>query len=153
MKIRLSFLCLIGLILAACASAPRGGPAGTSEASWITPHQAVLLAADAAPAGADGTFSLTVRGTGSQRGQLFLNSELDYRDQRTLTVAISPVAAQQLSQRYGQDPLVYLKGRDILVSGAAVRTKVYFFVNGRMTDKYYYQTHVNVSNASQITVR
>lgn len=34
-----------------------------------------------------------------------------------------------------------------------MRTKIYFFVGGVMTDKYYYQTHVNVSAADQLTVR
>lgn len=89
MYIRLACLCLPVLLLANCASVPRGEPAGTSQAAWIAPHQAVLLAADAAPAGVEGTFALTVLGTGSQRDQLFLNSESDYRDQRSLTVAMA----------------------------------------------------------------
>jgi hypothetical protein len=51
------------------------------------------------------------------------------------------------------EPLSALKGRNILVTGAAVRTKINFFAEGRMTDKYYYQTHVNVSQAAQIVIR
>lgn len=113
----------------------------------------MFLAANAAPASVDGTFSMTVQATGSQRNQTYLNSELDYRDQRNLTIAITPHAVQQLADRLGEHPRVALKGKDILVQGAAARTKTYFFANGRMTDKYYYQTHVNVNDADQITVR
>lgn len=138
---------------AGCASTPTAPHAADSETSWISPRQAVLMAADAAPGGVDGTFALHVQATGTQSGRTYLNSELDYRDQRNLTVAITPEAARQLTQRLGEHPLVALKGKDILVRGAAVRTTIWFFANGRVTDKYYFQTHVNVTDADQITVR
>ena len=153
MKKLLMLTALALVLLGGCASTSAPSPDVNVQESWISPRQAVLLAADAAPASVDGTFALNVRATGTRRDQLYLNSELDYRDQRNLTVAISPFAAQQLATRMDEHPLRALKGKDILVRGAAVRTKIHFFANGRMTNKYYYQTHVNVSDADQITVR
>ena len=147
------FVSLALVLLGGCASTPAPVEAVSAHESWIEPPQAVLMAADAAPAGVEGTFAMRVRATGTQRGQTYLNSEPDYRDQRNLTVAITPRAAQQLAERLGEHPLSALKDKDILVRGAAVRTKIYFYANGQMTDRYYYQTHVNVSNADQIVVR
>lgn len=33
---------------------------------------------------------------------IFLNSELDYRDQRYLTIALGPAAMKQLTEKYGK---------------------------------------------------
>lgn len=140
-------------LLAGCASTPTSPRAADPETAWISPRQAVFMAADAAPGGVDGTFAMHVQATGTQGGMTYLNSELDYRDPRNLTVAVTPQAAAQLAQRLGGPALAALKGRDILVRGAARRTKIWFFANGRVTDKYYYQTHVNVTDAEQITLR
>lgn len=112
-----------------------------------------MMAAEAAPEGVTGTFVMTVRGSGRQHNRTFLNSQSDYRDQRCLTIALSPVAAQQLALRLGQPAEVALAGKDISVRGVAVRTKIYLYANGNATEKYYYQTHVNVTDADQITVR
>ena len=119
----------------------------------LQPRQAILLAAEAAPASIPGIFVLSVKATGTQNNYVYLNSEADYRDQRCLSIALTPEAAQQLTTRLGESPLIALKGRTILVQGAAIRTRINFFSNGLATDKYYYQTHVNVTNADQITVR
>lgn len=126
--------------------------APAARSARISPEQAVLAAAHAAPAGVPGTFALRVQATGSQHGRFFLNSELDYRDQRNLTIAMSRRVLEQLAARMGGDPLTLLKGRDILVDGIARRTKIYFLVDDRLTDKYYYQTHVNVDDAAQVSV-
>lgn len=153
MKKLLLLISLAFALLGGCASTPLAPQASGPEGPWIKPREAILLAADAAPAGVKGTFAMKVQATGIQSNQTFLNSELDYRDQRNLTVAITPRAAQQLARRLGEHPLVALKGKDILVRGAAVRTTIYLSVDGRLTDKYYYQTHVNVTHGDQITVR
>ena len=132
-----------------------GGCATTAVEApgWILPEEAVMAAARAAPEGVEGTFALRVQATGTQGDRSYLNSELDYRDQRNLTVALSRRAVDQLADRLGADPLEALVGRDILVEGSAVRTRIGFIANGRMTDRYYFQTHVNVDDASQVTVR
>jgi len=153
MKKRIVMGLLALALLGGCASNSTPVPQADSTSSWTTPRQAIFLAADAAPAAVEGVFAMNVQATGTHSGQIYLNSELDYRDQRNLTVAITPRAAQQLAQRLGAHPIVALEGKDVLVEGSAVRTRINFVANGRMTDKYYYQTHVNVTDADQITVR
>lgn len=153
MKTQLLMASLAVAVLGGCASVPNAPQAERTETAWITPRQAVLMAADAAPGGVAGTFALHVQATGTQSRRTYLNSELDYRDQRNLTVAITPDAAEQLTQRLGEHPLVALKGKDILVRGTAKRTRISFFANGQVTDKYYFQTHVSVTDADQVTVR
>lgn len=139
-------------LLSGCANAPLSGISNT-ELSSLMPRQAILLAADAAPASVSGTFVLSVKATGTQNNYVYLNSEADYRDQRCLTISLTPEVAQQLTTRLGESPITALKGREILVQGSAIRTKINFFSDGKATGKYYYQTHVNVTNADQITVR
>lgn len=139
-------------LVSGCANSPLSGIPNT-ELSLLKPRQAILLAADAAPNAIAGTFLLSVKATGTQNSYVYLNSEADYRDQRCLTISLTPEVAQELTTRLGESPLTALKGREILVQGAAIRTKISFFSDGKATDKYYYQTHVNVTNADQIAVR
>ena len=151
-KTLLLSLVLASVAITGCATGP-SLVAPDSSSAWITPQQAILLAANSAPRGAPGIFAMTVQATGTQDGQVFLNSELDYRDQRNLTIALTPAAARQLRERLGEDPLTSLKNRSILVTGAARRAQIYFFSNGKRSDKYYYQTHVDVSSADQLVLR
>jgi len=144
LKIQLHILVLLLLIISGCES--------TSTES-VQPGQAVLLAAEAAPKGVPGVFVLQVQSTGEQGSFTYLNSELDYRDQRNLTVAITPAASRQLEGQLGAHPLIAFKGKRILVNGVATRTKIVFSANGKATDKYYFQTHVRVTDPAQITVQ
>ena len=131
--------------LAGCATDPRITPG----ARWIDPSQAVQLAAAAAPRGVSGVFALTVQAT-ARPGPLYLNSERDYRDPRNLTAVVLPEAAAALAQRLHGEPERELRGRRILVAGQARRVRIDFVVDGRPSGKYYYQTHVVVSDAAQI---
>lgn len=131
--------------LAGCATDPRITP----DARWIDPTQAVQLAAAAAPRGVSGVFALTVQ-SAAQPGPLYLNSERDYRDQRDLTVVVLPAAAKALAERLHGEPERVLRGRRILVAGWARRVRIDFVVDGRPSGKYYYQTHVVVTDAAQI---
>jgi len=92
---------------------------------------------------------MTVKATG-KTDRVHLNSERDYRDQRNLSIAIEADAAAALAAILGAPPERALKGKQILVAGTARRAKIVFFAEGRPTDKYYYQTHVVVTKASQI---
>ncbi|MGN0861908.1 MAG: hypothetical protein ACI4N1_01125, partial [Stenotrophomonas koreensis] len=75
------------LVLAGCMVPSR--PATPER--WLDPSMAVMLAAAAGPGrGVDGVFALTVRASGSDRGQLYLNSERDYRNPRNLSIALTP---------------------------------------------------------------
>ncbi len=143
-------LLLVSLLASGCATTSMAPGNGRQ---WIEPVQAVQRAADAAPDGVHGVFVLQVRGTGVQNGFVYLNSEADYRDQRNLTIAIAPAAARQLADQFGGDPLAVLMGKHILVNGTAVRTRIDFLANGRVTGKYYYQTHVRAADLRQITLQ
>jgi hypothetical protein len=146
------------LVISGCASKPLP-PATTSNAAavaqpspWIDAAQAVPLAATVAPKSVAGTFAMQVQGTGREGSLLYLNSETDYRDQRNLTAVILPEAAARLTDLLGSTADVVLKDKRILVTGAAQRVKVHFTANGMRTEKYYYQTHLLVSDANQIQI-
>src|SRR3546814_4863219 len=83
----------------------------------------------------------------------YLNSELDYRDQRNLTIVVTSAAARALSVRMGSDLEAGMIGKQLRVHGVARRVKIVFFANGQATKKYYYQTHVLVTDAAQIEWR
>lgn len=118
----------------------------------MSPRDAIVAAADAAPGEVRGVFLLQVVEANRDQGRVFLNSELDYRDQRNLTIVIGPAAARALLQRHGSAPEAYFKGHAILVNGSARRVRIDFLANGRPTGKYYYQTHVQVTDPRQISV-
>ena len=142
---------MLGLMSAVLAGCVHGGRA---PSAWIDPGMAVQLAAAAGLGrGVDGVFALNVRATGDVRGSLFLNSERDYRDPRNLSVELMPAARAALADRLGRDPRQALLGRPILVRGSARLVKVVFIDEGRVTDKYYYQTQVMVSDAAQVQLR
>ena len=142
-------LSLALLLTSGCATTP----STHGQSQWVQPVQAVQLAAAAAPDGVPGVFALQVQGTGTQDGFTYLNSELDYRDQRSLTIAITSSAAKQLETKLGAPAIIALKGKRILVKGIATRTKIDFTTDGRPTGKYYYQTHVRVTDPEQIQVQ
>jgi hypothetical protein len=121
-----------------------------SAGDTIAPVDAVMRAAADPQRGIRGTFRMKVSTAGRQDGNIYLNSENDYRDQRNLTVAILPSAQRQVAAIYGREADAAFKGKTILVSGIARRVTVWFNSDGRRSDKYYYQTHVDVLDASQL---
>lgn len=108
--------------------------------------------AAASPNGTSGIFEMPVRAAGRAEGKLFLNSELDYRDPRNLSVVIVPTVEAALQQRFGVNPETYLTGKTIAVKGTARKTRIIFTAGGRPTDKYYFQTHLRVMRADDLTV-
>jgi hypothetical protein len=118
---------------------------------YISPMQAIEQAAEAAPKGIRGFFELHVKATGKQHKVVFLNSELDYRDPRNISIAVHPKVIEPFKEKYGEVPDVYLKGKKVLVYGEARRVKIAFSCNGEQNEnEYYYQTHVRVGSLSQI---
>lgn len=134
------------LTLSACA-----GGLNRPSAYRLSPEQAVMNAA-ASPGGTSGIFEFAVRAAGRDRGNIYLNSERDYRDPRNLSVVISPSVAAQLTGRFGAAPDAFLVGKVIAVRGTARKTKILFLANGRPTTKYYYQTHLRLGHANDLTV-
>jgi hypothetical protein len=117
----------------------------------LTPAQAVINAAETT-AGVSGVFEMVVRSTGREGGYLFLNSELDYRDPRNLTIDVSPSVELALESRLGAPVESAVSKRAIAVRGTAKKTRVNFVSDGRPTGKYYFQTHLRVESARDLTV-
>jgi hypothetical protein len=131
----------------------------TAAQKPMTPRQAVERAADAATdippedvaPGVNGLFDLQVRMIDAHDGRVFLNSERDYRDQRDLTIIIPSDVAKSLRTKYGASPETYFQGRHVEITGLAQRVTIRFFDGaGRPTGKYYFQTHVQISDPAQI---
>jgi hypothetical protein len=143
MRRSIIFLAVLAL-LAGCATTP----VPTAD---LTPSQAIFAAAER-PEGVTGTFKIEVRSGGRQDDSLYLDSEADYRDQRCLVIALPKDVALELERRVAGDPVVVLKGKSIRVTGIAKRTTIWFFMNGVRTDKYYFQTQVRLTDASQLSI-
>lgn len=127
----------------------------TPNTSVITPFQAIQDAASN-PLGITGVFELQIRNTGeakeNHKGFIFLNSEIDYRDQRCLTIRIPPNIVSAY-KRINIDPLTYFTNKTIRVTGTAKRVKIDFISdNGLPSGKYYYQTHVQINAPWQIKI-
>ncbi|MEZ5457601.1 MAG: hypothetical protein R3F04_16095 [Lysobacteraceae bacterium] len=152
MKGQVATIFLVLMSLVGCANVPTSRQTAGSGQDLLTPQQAIFMAASVAPASVDGVFAMRVQATGTQGQLTYLNSELDYRDQRNLTVTITPDAARQLTERFGDHPRISLKDKTIRVRGSAIRTTIHFYANGKPTGQYYYQTQVNVTDARQIEV-
>lgn len=147
MRHQIILLAALASILAGCMSN------ATAPSTTISPREAVMLAADAAPSGIPGTFEMDVVATGAQNGMGFLNSQSDYRDQRNLTVAIAPRLRTAMTEMLGEDPILFYKGKRIIVRGQARRVTVFFFgKDGERTNKYYYQTHVQLQAPNDISL-
>ena len=142
---RLFKLCTCAVFAAAVATVATAEPA-------IAPRHAIEMAADAAPTGVAGTFDLQIRGADREDGKVFLDSEQDYRDQRCLTVEIGPEVSAALAAKYGAPPETFFKGKHLLVTGEAKRVTVWFIANGVKSNKYYYQTHVVLTDAGRLQV-
>ncbi|TDK31001.1 hypothetical protein [Luteimonas terrae] len=148
MLLKTTTVLLCAVMAAACTSRL---PA--DQARWLQPPQAIQLAADAAPRGVAGVFAMQVKAVGATGHVVYLNSEADYRDQRNLTVAVSQAAARQLEARLGAPLTRALDRQRILVRGAARRVRIDFVTEGVLSGKYYYQTHVRVTDAAQIQLQ
>ena len=146
--IRILSLLLIGA-LSGCANTKDS----KDISKYITPMQAIEKASEAAPKGIKGFFELQVKATGKKHEVVFLNSELDYRDPRNISIVIHPKVIEPFKRKYGEVPDVYLKDKKIIVYGEARRVKISFGCNGeRNENEYYYQTHARVSSLSQIHI-
>lgn len=120
------------------------------EAPYLTPYDAIWRAAENPKRGVTGTFKMTVRAHGAQSGVVYLNSEKDYRDPRNLSLDILPASQVGMVEKFGKPSA--LVGKTIAITGAAKRTKIWFFSEGRRTQKYYYQTHIAITSPEQVNI-
>lgn len=128
----------------------------TRRGPLLMPVQAVMMAAEAAPAWLPGVFVLKVqgggRGRGLEDGYVFLNSESDYRDPRSITVRLTPEAALAYQREHGTAADTALRNKVVVVYGYARQARIDFVQFGVPSGKYYFQTHIVVSDADQISV-
>lgn len=134
-------------LLAGCTSTTSHTTSSFSDTMEI-----IKAAADSAPKGVPGQYTLQIVATGSQGQYVYLNTEKDYRDQRAVTVALHPKVIAQLTAKYGMPPQEYFLNKAIVVNGEAQRVEIAFLSDGKPTGKYYYQTHVRVMDISQLKV-
>ena len=140
------YLCVLAFGLSA-SSAQASAPVVP-----IDPPHAVQLAAKAGPAGVRGEFVMRVAATGKSHGRLFLNSELDYRDPRNLSIDIAPWILGRIEKRFGAPPESFFDGKRIVVSGTVRRVPIRVLDDSGRSKQIYFQTHVDVLQASQIKV-
>jgi hypothetical protein len=136
------------LVLSACSS--------TSEiSSSAKPTDIIQLIEKAKkrfPEGVRGTFQILIQASGSERGITYLNSDLDYRDPKNITIVIAPSIIELFTKTYGSQPASYFINKTIKVKGKVERIKISMFENGKRSKKYYYQTHIKVTSIDQIKV-
>ena len=140
---RLLAVIAISLLACSCSSVP------TNSKGWIEPTDAIRAANDDPRYGDRGEFVITVKALDITPYRSYLNSEMDYRDQRNLTIRMPTSIVPDLEKRLGvkfQD----LKNRRLVILGVAKRNRIDFVADGKPTGKYYYQTHVHVDSATQI---
>lgn len=119
----------------------------------LTPSMAVDQAAGAAPAsGPLADYGFVVRNVGTDGRGWYINSAVDYRDQRNISIALSPQVQEQLEQIFGDVALAEaLTGRAIVARGRPQRVRIDFLGNGQPTGLYYYQTHIHIGDVSQLS--
>ena len=142
---RLLWTTAMAISIAACSSVP------TNSKGFIEPVDAIRAANEDPTYGVRGEFIISVKALNSYQEWSFLNSEKDYRDQRNLTIKLPTSIVPKLEQRLGikfED----LKNRRLVVLGVAKRVRIGFVADGRLSDKYYYQTHVLVDSPTQIKI-
>jgi hypothetical protein len=142
------FVLLSIFVLSACATTP-----ATTRPSAPTDVMGLIKQSEAsAPDGIKGNFQFSIKASGMENGTTYLNTELDYRDRRNITLALLPNTIAAFTEQYGSAPDTYFVNKNIEVIGEAKRFKTWFSVNGKRTDKYYFQTHINVGSIDQIKV-
>ena len=147
---------VVAVALATTSARSQVGPqAGHPE--YVDPRvysaaEAVRGLADPQTLALPGQFAFVVKGGGRDAERVFLNSEFDYRDAATLTVALSGPAVTALTQRLEGPPDRLLIGRTIVVNGVAQRVRINLYKDGQPTGEFYFQTHVSVRQADQIHV-
>lgn len=140
---------LLAALLPIAFAAPDYAFANTEA---VGPERAIQMAAEHPHAGAQGTFRMRVAATGKVRFEQYLNSHPDYRDPSCLTIVLKRGALRSLRKRFGEDPTTALMGKEIIVQGTVHRTPIWVRTETKERRHYYYQTHVDVTSAKQITV-
>jgi len=142
--IRMFLFLISALCLAGCAS-----PTVVSG-----PEEAIQLAATRSD-GAYVQVVMTVQSAGTgkdtEAGIVFLNSEPDYRNLKSLNVALWPDVVKKLITDRKIDPIQGFLHHTIRVTGVAKRVQI-AVVDGPYAGNFYYQTHLEVHSPDNIQV-
>lgn len=84
-----------------------------------------------------------------EAGIVFLNSEPDYRNLNSLNVTLSPEVVRKLVLERKIDPIQGFLHHTIRVTGTAKRVQI-AILQGSYAGSFYYQTHLEVTNADNI---
>ena len=142
---RLGLIFLSTFLLSDCSYLESSGD------PFISPLNAIQLTSESESNSQIGEFQMQIKSIDNIQRMTFLNSELDSKDQRNLTIAIRPRAVQQLTKKYGDKLQEQLLNSEIKVSGEAKRQKIWVLHRNLNTGQYYYQTKVFVKSADQIS--
>ncbi|MBQ4809763.1 hypothetical protein A7985_04515 [Pseudoalteromonas luteoviolacea] len=103
-----------------------------------------------APHGVSGTFEFEIKGSGKVDGEVFLNTEENFRDRRSISIALSPKVVMAFIRKEGLSPKIYFLDKKIQVTGEAKRKKVFLTSNGKKMRSYFFLTEINVTSLDQI---
>ena len=122
----------------------------TKPVQNLTARDAIELSEEAAPEGVSGIYSLLIKQHGKQGNTLYLNTQNDYRDRRNVSVVIPKHVQEQFIELHGEPIEQTVLNKSIMVYGKAHREKIWFFNQGKRSEKYYFQTHISINYATQI---
>lgn len=113
----------------------------------------VIELSEASPTkGVKGSFELTVLNIGQQGNKVYLNSQMDYRDRRNVSIVIPVSLTQKLMKKYDDESALFFMNKNIKIEGVAKRVKIGFVERNKNPTKYYYQTHIKLTNIDQIEI-
>ena len=140
---------LFGILISIWATP--GIASGNIGSQVFSPAEAIELAKKER-LGVLGTYQFQVKGANVVNGVLFLNSEDNYRDPKNLTVRCDETATRMLTLRFSGSPAMFLKGKCIQAVGRPIRVPVALVVDGEVSNRGYYQTHIRISNPEMLTM-
>ncbi|MBS1040513.1 hypothetical protein JK203_06580 [Gluconobacter cerinus] len=130
---------VVGISLAACSP------------DAYTPEKAIAAAA-ADPTGVVGQFEMTVQRVGQQNNMVYLDSADNYRDPKTLIIAIHESTVNDLLQGTSQTAEQYFMHRHVQASGLAKRVLIGRLKADGTIGSTYYQTQVFIGGVEDIKI-
>ncbi|WP_019028078.1 hypothetical protein [Colwellia piezophila] len=135
-------------ILSGCNATPNPNPNSQAKPTDIV--QLIEKTKRRYPEPVRGTFQIPIKASGFINGVVYLNSDVDYRDPKNITVVLLPSTVESFAKAYHSPADAFFIDKTIQVTGKVVRVRKYLYINNKRTRKYYYQTHIHVSSLEQV---